>query len=161
MYIKFEDIREMADLVRLLTGDDQDTFLDTLDGETDAMDILGKLIQERTECSIYEASAKELAATYTARAKRLSNKQEALSITIGHLLDAMGQTKIQHPLATVSRTKPRKKVVVVDPHDIPSQLTTVTVKPDMTAIKKQMDAGELVPGCEYQMGNSSVTVRIK
>jgi hypothetical protein len=51
--------------------------------------------------------------------------------------------------------------VVVDQHDIPSQLTTVTVKPDMAAIKKQMDAGELVPGCEYQMGNSSVTVRIK
>ena len=161
MYIKFENIRDRADQIRLMTGDDQDTFLDTLDGETDAMDILGKLIQERTECSIYEASAKELAATYTARAKRLSAKQAARSITIGHLLDAMGQTKIQHPLATVSRTKPRKKVVVVDPHDIPSQLTTVTVKPDMTAIRKQMDAGELVPGCEYQMGNSSVTVRIK
>ena len=54
MYIKFEEIREMADHIRLLTGDDQDTFLDTLDGETDAMDILGKLIQERTECSICE-----------------------------------------------------------------------------------------------------------
>ncbi len=161
MFFKLMEIRRMADQIRLLTGDDQDTFLDTLDGETDAMDILGKLIQERTECSIYEGSAKELAATYTARAKRLSNKQEALSITIGHLLDAMGQTKIQHPLATVSRTKPRKKVVVVDQHDIPSQLTTVTVKPDMAAINKQMDAGELVPGCEYQMGNSSVTVRIK
>ena len=37
MYIKFEDIRDMADQIRLLTGDDQDTFLDTLDGETDAM----------------------------------------------------------------------------------------------------------------------------
>ncbi len=161
MYIKFEDIRSMSDQIRLLTGDDQDTFLDTLDGETDAMDILGKLIQERTECSIYEGSAKELAATYTARAKRMSAKQEALSITIGHLLDAMGQTKIQHALGTVSRTKPRKKVVVVNQHDIPSQLTTVTVKPDMTAIKKQMDAGELVPGCKYQIGNSSVTIRIK
>ena len=26
MYIKFEDIREMSDQIRLLTGDDQDTF---------------------------------------------------------------------------------------------------------------------------------------
>ena len=161
MFINYEEIRRMSDSIREMCGDDEDTFLDTLDGETDAMDILGKLIQERTECSIYEASAKELAETYTARAKRLSAKQDALSITIGHLLDAMGQTKIQHPLATVSRTKPRKKVVVVDQHDIPSQLTTVTVKPDMTAIKKQMDAGELVPGCEYLMGSPSVTVRIK
>tara|TARA_R110002153_G_scaffold263434_1_gene424746 strand:+ start:1435 stop:1920 length:486 start_codon:yes stop_codon:yes gene_type:complete len=161
MFIKFQEIREMSDHIRMLTGDDEDTFLDTLDGETDAMDILGKLIQERTECKIYEASVKELAATYTARAKRLSNKQDALAITIGHLLDAIGQTKIQHPLATVSRTKPRAKVIVVDQNDIPSQLTTVTVKPDLVAIKKQMDAGEIVPGCEYQMGNSSVTVRIK
>lgn len=48
MLINFEEIRRMADQIRELTGDDQDTLLDTLDGETDAMDILGKLIQERT-----------------------------------------------------------------------------------------------------------------
>ena len=59
MYIKFEDIREMADSIRLYTGDDQDTFLDTLDGETDAMDILGKLIQERSECAAYEIAYAE------------------------------------------------------------------------------------------------------
>ena len=77
------------------------------------------------------------------------------------MVRARGQTRIQHPLTTVSGSKASKKVVVVDPHDMPGQLTTVTVRPDMTAIKKQMDAGELVPGCEYQMGNPSVTVRIK
>ena len=49
MFVKFEEIQRMADQIRTITGDDQDTFLDTLDGETDAMDILGKLIQERTE----------------------------------------------------------------------------------------------------------------
>jgi len=161
MYIKFEEIREMADHIRLLTGDDQDTFLDTLDGETDAMDILGKLIQERTECSIYEGSAKELAATYTARAKRLSAKQEALSITIGHLLDAMGQTKIQHPLATVSRTKPRWSVRIDDEAEVPSQMMKVTTRPDIAAIKKQMEQGETVPGCTINPGNPSITIRIK
>ena len=46
MFVKFEEIQRMADQIREITGDDQDTFLDTLDGETDAMDILGKLIQE-------------------------------------------------------------------------------------------------------------------
>ena len=45
MFIKFEEIQRMSDQIREMTGDDQDTFLDTLDGETDAMDILGKLIQ--------------------------------------------------------------------------------------------------------------------
>ena len=161
MYIKFEEIREMADSIRLYTEDDQDTFLDTLDGETDVMDILGKLVQERAECSIYEGSAKELAKMYSNRAKRLSAKQEAISITIGQLMDAMGETKIQHPLATISRTKARWSVRIVDQHDIPSQLTTVTVKPDLVAIKKQMDQGETVPGCEVNPGQPSITVRIK
>ena len=161
MFYKFEQIRELADSIRLYTGDDQDTFLDTLDGETDVMDILGKLVQERAECSIYEGSAKELAKMYAGRAKRLSAKQDAISITIGQLMDAMRQTKIQHPLATISRTKARWFVKIVDPHDIPSQLTTVTVKPDLVAIKKQMDQGETVPGCEVNPGQPSITVRIK
>ena len=161
MYYKFEEIRELSDQIRLYTDDDQDTFLDTLDGETDVMDILGKLIQERSECAAYEIAAKELAKTYANRAKRLSAKQDAISITIGQLMDAMGETKIQHPLATISRTKARWSVRIVDQHDIPSQLTTVAVKPDLVAIKKQMDQGETVPGCEVNPGQPSITVRIK
>ena len=161
MYIKFEDIREMADQIRLLTGDDQDTFLDVLDGETDAMDILGKLVEERTEAAAHEVAMKDLAATYTTRAKRLAARQNAISLTIGQLLDAMGETKIKHPMATVSRTKARWGVKIVDEAEIPSQLTKVTTKPDMTAIKKQMDQGENVPGCQFQMGQPSITVRIK
>lgn len=161
MYIKFEDIRDMADQIRLMTGDDQDTFLDTLDGETDAMDILGKLIQERTECSIYEGSVKELAATYTARAKRLSAKQDAISQTIGQLLDAMGETKVQHELATVSRTKPRWSVRIENEAEVPSQMMKVTTRPDVAAIKKQMEQGETVPGCTINPGNPSITIRIK
>ena len=161
MYIKFEQIREMADEIRLISGDDQDTFLDTLDGETDAMDILGKLIQERTECSIYEGAAKELAATYAARSKRLAARQEGISFTIGRLLDAMGETKVTHALGTVSRTKPRFSLEIYDETDIPTQLMKITSRPDTTAIRKQLDQGEIVPGCEIKLGQPSITVRIK
>ena len=52
MWIDYEEIRRMADNIRAMVGDDDDCFLDTLDGETDAMDILGKLIQERQELSL-------------------------------------------------------------------------------------------------------------
>ena len=161
MYIKFEDIREMSDQIRLLTGDDQDTFLDTLDGETDAMDILGKLIQERTEAAAYEVAMKDLAATYSTRAKRMNARQNAISVTIGQLLDAMGETKVKHPMATVSRTKARWSVRIDDELEVPSQLKYVTTKPDLAAIKRLMDEGETVPGCSINPGNPSITVRIK
>ena len=161
MWIDFEQIRSMADNIRLLTGDDEDCFLDTLDGETDSMDVLGKLIQERQEIQANEEAVKALAKTYQERAARLSDKADAISQTIGHLLDAIGTKKVAHPLATVSRTKPRQKVFVTNPDEIPTQLMRVKSTPDVAAIKKQLDAGEYVPGAEIQLGNPGVTVRVK
>ena len=161
MWIDYEEIRRMADNIRAMCGDDQDTFLDTLDGETDAMDILGTLIKERNEVLGNEAALKELAKQYKERADRMNAKADAIAQTMGHLLDAMGERKVQHPFATVSRTKPRARVVIEDEHQIPSQLMKVKKSPDLTAIKAQMDAGEYVPGAAIALGNEGVTVRSK
>jgi hypothetical protein len=161
MWIDYEEIRRMADNIRAMCGDDQDTFLDTLDGETDAMDILGTLIKERNEVLGNEAALKELAKQYKERADRMNAKADAIAQTMGHLLDAMGERKVQHPFATVSRTKPRARVVIEDEHQIPTQLMKVKKSPDLTAIKAQMDAGVYVPGAATVLGNEGVTVRSK
>jgi len=161
MWIDYEEIRRMSDNIRALCGDDQDTFLDTLDGETDAMDILGALIKERNEMLGNEAALKELAKQYKERADRMNAKADAIAQTMGHLLDAMGERKVQHPFAPVRRTKPRARVVIEDEHQIPSQLMKVKKSPDLTAIKAQMDAGEYVPGAAIALGNEGVTVRSK
>lgn len=161
MWIDYEEIRRMSDNIRAMCGDDQDTFLDTLDGETDALDILGALIKERNEVLGNEAALKELAKQYKERADRMNAKADAIAQTMGHLLDAMGERKVQHPFATVSRTKPRARVVIEDEHQIPTQLMKVKKSPDLTAIKAQMDAGEYVPGAAITLGNEGVTVRSK
>ena len=151
----------MSDNIRAMVGDDEDCFLDTLDGETDAMDVLGKLIQERQEIQANEAAVKDLAKTYQERAARLNAKADAISQTIGHLLDAIGSKKVAHPLATVSRTKARQSVLVTNPEEIPTQLTKTKRSPDLAAIKEQLEAGEFVPGAEIKLGNPGVTVRVK
>jgi len=151
----------MSDNIRAMVGDDEDCFLDTLDGETDAMDVLGKLIQERQEIQANEVAVKALAKTYQERAAKLNAKADAISQTIGHLLDAIGSKKVAHPLATVSRTKARQSVLVTNPEEIPTQLTKVKRSPDLAAIKKQLEAGEFVPGAEIKLGNPGVTVRVK
>jgi len=151
----------MSDNIRAMVGDDEDCFLDTLDGETDAMDVLGKLIQERQEIQANEVAVKALAKTYQERAAKLNAKADAISQTIGHLLDAIGSKKVAHPLATVSRTKARQSVLVTNPEEIPTQLTKTKRSPDLAAIKKQLEAGEFVPGAEIKLGNPGVTVRVK
>lgn len=86
MWINYEEIRRKADQIRELCGDDEDTFLDTLDGECDAMDILGGLLTLREETKQNEKMNKELAATYKQRAERANNKQDATNILIKQLL---------------------------------------------------------------------------
>ena len=161
MFIKYDEIRRLADSIREICGDDEDTLLDTLDGETDAVDVLGKLIQERLEVLGYEATNKELAEQYKRRADKMASKADAINQQMRHLLNAMGVKKVNHALATVSITKPRWSVEVVDEAQVPTQLKVTTSKPDLRAIKKILDDGEPVPGCRPKVGYEGITVRIK
>jgi hypothetical protein len=161
MYIKYEEIRRMSDSIREMCGDDEDTFLDTLDGETDAMDILGKLIQQDQELKVQEKACRELAVEYLKRSSKLSDRKDATRQVMLQLLEAMGQKKVPHALATVSITKPRWSVEITDEAQVPSQLKITTTKPDIQAIKKILDAGEPVPGARPKVGNQSINVRLK
>ena len=161
MFIKYDEIRRLADSIREICGDDEDTLLDTLDGETDAVDVLGKLIQERLEVLGYEATNKELAEQYKRRADKMASKADAINQQMRHLLNAMGVKKVNHALATVSITKPRWSVEVVDEAQVPTQLKITTSKPDLRAIKKILDDGEPVPGCRPKVGYEGITVRTK
>ena len=161
MFIKYDEIRRLADSIREICGDDDDTFLDTLDGETDVVDVLSKLIQERLEVLGYEATNKELAEQYKRRADKMATKADAINQQMKHLLNAMGVKKVNHALATVSITKHSWSVEVVDEAQVPTQLKVTTSKPDLRAIKKILDDGEPVPGCRPKVGYEGITVRIK
>lgn len=140
---------------------DAETFWDTLDGETDVMDVIGHLIRQRIEADAFAEASANVAADYVARARRLRERSTAINRALGDILDATGQRKVSHPLATVSRTSGRLSCHITDESEIPSQLTVTTVKPDTAAIKKQLEAGETVPGAELVRGPDGLTMRVK
>ena len=154
-------IRAVADMIRGMLGDDFDdqTFLDTLDGETDVMDMIGHLIRRRVEAQEVEKAMKEIASTYTTRARRHADQASACTKALGQILDAIGEQKVAHQLATVSRTKPRVSLSIYDETAIPSQLCKLS--PDNAAIKASLEAGEPVPGAELKAGEPGLTVRVK
>lgn len=156
-------IEQVSAVLSEMLGEDFDaeTFWDTLDGETDAMDIIGRLIRERGEAKAYEAAAGAMADEYAMRKKRMAERQKAIAKALGQVLDAAGQRKVTHPLGTVSRTSGRLSLRIMDEAEIPSQLTVTTTKPDNAAIKKAIEAGEAIPGAELVRGEDGVTVRVK
>ena len=162
MRINIGNIQQWADEIRTMT-DDQETFLDTLDGQTDALDVLDALMIERAKASAAEDAAKAVASMFNDRAKRQAEKQASLSRMMGKVLDAIGETKIQRPIGTISRTKARQSLEVYDEAEIPSQLmrTKITIEPDTAAIKAQLEAGVIVPGAQFKTGEPGITVRIK
>lgn len=152
-----------AQLVEMLGDDfDAETFWDTLDGETDALDIADHIIRHMQDDAALAAAAKAQAEALAMRAKRLASREGAHKKALLALLDATGQKKLERPCATVSRRKGSVSVNITNADDVPSQLCTVktVTTPDKTAIKKQIDAGETVPGAELVRGPDGVTVRI-
>lgn len=149
-----------AELAEMLGDDfDAETFWDTLDGETDAVEVMDHILASMQEDEALAAAAKEQADAIAARAKRIAARAAAKKKTLGLILDAAGQKKVERPLATVSKVAGRMSVQINDEASVPSQLCKVVTTPDKTAIKKQLEAGETVPGCELVRGPDSVMVR--
>lgn len=154
--------RVSAQLIEMLGEDfDAETFWDSLDGETDVADVIGHLIRKREEVKAFSDASKALADEYTARKRRLDDKAKAITKALGAVLDAAKQDKFVHPIGTVSRRVGVLSCKIFDETAIPSQLTITTTKPDTAAIKKLIEAGEVVPGAELVRGDDIISVRVK
>jgi hypothetical protein len=158
-------IARIAAELREGMGDDFDeaAFLDTLDGATDATDIadwmLRKISHDEAMCRAIDMEMSDL----SARKMRKGASADTMRGRLLTLLDASGLKKMERPLATVSRRSGSVSVRVTDEAAIPSQLCTVKTitTPDKAAIKRQIEAGETIPGAELVRGPDGVTVRVK
>lgn len=151
-----------AQLVEMLGDDfDAETFWDTLDGETDALDLMDHILASMQEDEALAAAIKAQADELTARQRRIAARAAAKKKTLGAILDATGQKKAERPRGTVSRLAGRMSVQITDEAAVPSQLCKTTVTPDKAAIKAQIEAGETVPGATLVRGDDTISVRVK
>jgi hypothetical protein len=165
--IDYSTIARVAAEIREYMGDDfdGDAFLDTLDGQTDVLDLadwmLSKMLADEAMADALDAQIADM----DLRKTRIAQRANAMKSRLLTLLDATGEKKIERPLATFSR-RPGSVSVRIMPGDeslIPSQLMTVktTATPDKAAIKAQIEAGVWVPGAELVRGPDTVMVRTK
>ena len=156
-------IERVSSMLAAHLGDDFDaeTFWDTLDGETDVMDVIGRLIRERVDADAHALAAKEAAATFKAREERMKRRKDAINAALGEVLDATGQRKVTHPLATVTRTAARQKATIVDEAAIPEQFWKVTKAVHLPSVLDALKVDEAVPGATLTNGAPGLTVRIK
>lgn len=151
-----------AQLVEMLGEDfDAETFWDTLDGETDALDLMDHILVSMQEDEAMAVAIKAQVDELAARQRRIAARAAAKKKSLGAILDATGQKKAERPRGTVSRLAGRLSVQITDEAAVPTQLCKTVVTPDKAAIKAQIDAGEEVPGASLVRGEDTVSVRVK
>lgn len=159
--INLDIIRAVAADLAAYRDEDEQAYLDTLDGETDAGDILDALLAEEARDRALIEGLKAAEAQMLARRRRIEARQATVRIWLGKVMAAAELSKAERPIATVSVREGSLSVRITDETEVPRQLCTVReiVTPDKKAIKAQIEAGVSVPGCELAKGDPIVTVR--
>ena len=143
--------------------DDEEAYSDTLEGETNVMELLdGEIAAMQSDEALAEAiKAQEDA--LKVRRERVAMRAEAHKKNLKLILQHAVLQKAERPRATVSIRPGSLSVRIVDEAEIPSQLMreTVTRAPDKAAIKAQIEAGVEVPGAVIERGDDTVSVRVK
>lgn len=142
--------------------DDDEAFWTTLDGETDALDLLDTFLAGMQDDETLAEAIKAQETALKMRRERIEMRATAKKRVLGQILAAAGMKKAERPRGTVSIRPGNLSVRIVNEDDVPSQLVRekITRAPDKAAIKAQIEAGEKVPGCELERGADVVSVRV-
>lgn len=153
--------REFADLIAAFPelAEDEDLRADTIEGETDAYRVLGKIVAIERDANSMIAAINERAKELSARKERYNRRKDAMRALLLRLLKAADLSKVSLPEATVSVGKGRPGVEIIDETLLPDNVVKLKREPDKTAIKAALDAGQEVPGATLKVGNETITVR--
>ena len=153
--------REFADLVAAYPelAEDEELRADTIEGETDAYRVLGKIVAIERDANSMALAIGERTKELAARKERYTRRKDAMRALLLRLMKAADLNKVSLPEATVSVSKGRAGVEIVDESLLPDNVVKLKREPDKTAIKAALDAGEDVPGAVLREGQPTLTVR--
>jgi phage host-nuclease inhibitor protein Gam len=154
------EISALAQQIRELCGDDDIAFVDTLDGETDAIRAASAVLRFIGAMEAMEEAAKGLANRYAARAKDFSDRAARARSAMLQFMSDIGEKSLLLSEGTVTvKAGVRKLVGEPDVASLPDRFVRVKREVDRAAIKSALEHGESVPGCE--LSNATPVLQIR
>lgn len=142
-------------------AEDERFYLDMLEGETDLYELTRLLLGRIEEDEGVQSCLAEQITDRTARKQRAGERVKHNREAIMALLECAGLDKLVLPEATLSVRQVPPKAIVTDEAAVPDDYCKITRKPDLTAIKAGVEAGQSVPGVSFDNGGTSLTIRRK
>jgi Siphovirus Gp157 len=146
---------------RLLAEDpdlaaDPDLWRDTLDGESDAVELIRALIRASIDAELLAAAARTRAAEIAGRAARAERRQQTFRAAAFALMDLAGVTRLPEPdfLARIQEGAPQLGELREDalPADYVAVEISVTRRPRKDKILADLKAGKAIPGAALSRG---------
>lgn len=154
-------VSAVAAMLRDELLEDERFYLDTLEGETDLYELtrqlLGKIEEDEGAVSVLNSQIEDRQARKVRAGERIKANRQAIAA----LLECANLDKLTLPEATLSLRRVPPKAIVTDEASVPDEFTKIIRKPDMAAIKAEVEAGRAVSGVSFDNGSLSLTVRRK
>lgn len=165
--MRSEDItneaRAAAVIREALAGEDDEALtLDMIEGETDFLELLDALEAADAHDKALREGLKARVSEARERGKRLAHRVERREKLILRALDVAGLPKVERPGYTLSKRMKSQSVVLSPDAEFPDELVRIRRKPNKTAIKAALQAGQDVEGATLsQGGEPSLQIRRK
>lgn len=142
-------------------AEDDELRLDTLEGETDFNRIMSRLVRVRNEKLAEADGLSAYIGDLSERKARQTRSADGVKSLMLSLMSVADLPKLVLPEATISITKPRTSVEVLDVEALPQGTFAIVRQPDKAAIKAMIEAGDEVPGAALKTSEPGLTVRTK
>lgn len=142
-------------------AEDESLRADVLDAETDFHKLIDSLVKRKLDAREMAAGAKARKQEVGERQSRFERQEAGFDTLIKSLMQFADMQKVVLPEATVSITKPRTTVEIIDVDQLPQGFVRLERTPLKTEIKKALEAGEEIPGAALGLSNDGLLVRTK
>lgn len=157
-------IRAQIAQLRLQYGElesDEESWLLTLESQTDLNELADKLIDRERECAALAGGIATRIAELENRQARFVDQSKRIRNVLLALMQAANVPKLELAEATISRRAGGEKLIIPDDSAVPEQWTKVERRIDAQRIKAALKGGLEVNWAAIERSPETISVRTK
>lgn len=160
--IEAEAARSLLMNIRSVVKDDEDAVADTIEGETNLLEVVSEAAERVAELEAMAAATKDRIDALKIRRDRFERQAENIRTALLCALGAAGLKKLELPHATISCRPVPPKATIFAEADVPPQFwKPQPPKLDLAAITAALKSQTAVPGAALTNGSETVSIRFK
>lgn len=152
-----------VDFKALFPDADEETILDTLEGETDLVELIVAVLESAEADKGMALACEVRVSEINERAERFQKRAEAKRRVVQMAMERSGRLKIEAPAFTVSLKVVPPSLILLNPEQVPEHFMVhpepPPAKPDRKAILAALKDGKQIPGCTLSNGGQTLAVR--